>query len=283
MTLCIGNELESAVERLKNAGVDSPLLDAQILMARALSCSRLDVIAHPECALTDVQFIIFREMIEKRESRYPLAYITGNKEFFSLDIRVAEGVLIPRPETEHLVEECLKRVKKQSPVIADVGIGSGAISIALAVNIPTANIYATEISFAAMQVAKINIENHQLAERVCIVKGDLLDPLIELKLQFDMIVSNPPYIPTSDIEDLEPEVRLYEPIEALDGGEDGLDVYRRLFPQAIGLLRNDGFVGVEIGVGQADSVRQIAKDAGYQKIQIIRDLAGIERVVIAYR
>ena len=274
----ISDELSSAVARLRESGVESPQLDAQLLMASALGLPRLQVIAHPERILSAAEETLFERMVERRATRYPLAYIIGEREFFGLTFVVSKAVLIPRPETEILVEECLKRLRPNA-VIADIGTGSGAIAVALGVGIPDARIYATDSSDDALKVAKANVENHGLADRVSIVRGDMLDPLIEMGLEVDAIVSNPPYIPTGAIETLEPEVR-QEPIQALDGGADGLDAYVKLFPEALALAR---MVAVEIGIEQAGPVSKIAKAAGWQEVEVIRDLAGIERVVIARR
>lgn len=277
------DELKLAFERLKDAGVDTPLLDAQVMMARALGRSRLDVIAHPEYVLDDAQRSEFLSMLERRAARCPLAYIVGTREFFGLEIGVGPGVLVPRPETELLVEECLRRVGGESPVIADVGTGSGAIAVALATGLPAARVYATEISPPALEVARANVEKHSLAERVSVLEGDMLAPLAGLGIRFDAIVSNPPYIPSDEIPRLQPEVAVYEPVEALDGGRDGLDAYRRLFPEAVELLREGGFVAVEVGAGQAGGVRRIAESVGCARVETARDLAGIERVIAAYR
>ena len=287
----VGDEIAYGVVRLSEAGVESPALDARLLMAEALGCSRLDVIAHTERVLTDSEHNRFRAMLEKRASRFPLAYILGHKEFFGIDLAVTPDVLIPRPETEVLVEECLQRLRQANyvlcpmpfvPTIADIGVGSGAIAVAVAKNLHSVKVYTTEICHAAAKVAGANIEKHQLTDRVILIQGDMLEPLAELGLEFDAILSNPPYIPSGDIANLEPEVRC-EPVGALDGGPDGLDAYRRLLPQALPLLREMGFVAVEIGAGQSDAVREIAIQAGYHRIEFARDLAGIERVVVAYR
>ena len=272
--------LKASIKQLKDAGVDTPQLDAQLMMARALGRSRLDVITHPEIVPTDLQSADFQSMLERRISRCPLAYILGVKEFFCIELDIEPGVLVPRPETEVLVEECIKRTNPAS-IIADVGAGSGAIAVALAVNLPEAKIYTTDVSPTALKVAHANVEKQHLADRVYVVAGNLLDPLIEMNMRFDVVVSNPPYIPTGVIETLEPEVRLYEPKEALDGGADGLDVYRKLFPQSVQCLNNKGFIAVEIGAGQAAQVSNIAKDAGLRSIEVVPDLAGIERIVIA--
>lgn len=283
MSQSVEKKIGQALKRLANAGVESPLLDAQIMMARVLKCSRLNIIAHSERVLTDAESADFESMLEKRSHRCPLAYITGYREFYDLELEVSEGVLIPRPETEILVEECLKRLKQPNPVIADIGVGSGAIAVALAMNIPDARVFGTEVSNAALGIAQSNINKYNLADRVIIYKGDLVEPLIAVNTLFDAIVSNPPYIPTKEIETLQPEVKLYEPKEALDGGEDGLDVYRRLIPAALRLLGNSGFLAVEIGVGEAVAIKKLALDAGYGSVDIIPDLAEIERVVVAHK
>lgn len=271
-------ELSTAIVRLRDAGVDSPQLDAQLIMARVLSCSRMEVVAHPERVLTEPQRAAFYDMLARRQSRYPLAYILGEREFFGLTFVVSPAVLIPRPETEILVEQVLARVGDGAK-IADVGVGSGAIAVALAVSLPSAGLWATDTSDDALKVARANAEKHAVSKRVSMVSGDLLEPLIPMGLQFDAIVSNPPYIPSAVIETLEPEVR-FEPIGALDGGADGADAYRALFPQAAGLTK---LIAVEFGIEQGTVVAEIAKAAGFSDVEIVRDLAGIERVAIARR
>lgn len=260
------------------------MLDAQLLMARVLRCSRLDVIAHPERELAEARASDYSALVEKRAERYPLAYILGVKEFYGIELDVAPGVLVPRPETEVLVEECLKRLRDiAEPRIADVGAGSGAIAVALALNLPSASVYATEISSAALEVARANVRKHDVAGRVSVLEGDLLEPLVGAGVRFDAIVSNPPYIPSGEIDALQPEVSRFEPREALDGGADGLDAYRRLLPEAAPLLAETGFVAVEVGAGEAPAVRGLALDCGYRDVSVIPDLAGIERVVVARR
>jgi release factor glutamine methyltransferase len=276
--------------RLAQAGIDAPLLNAQLLMARVLECSRLDVIAHPERFLTEAEQAEYGVLVEKRASRYPLAYILGRKEFYGVELEIRPGVLIPRPETEILVEECLKRLEADEEkgnikrrIVADIGVGSGAIAVAIAINLNNAEVYATETSPTAMEVARINIEKHKLSQKVRLLEGDLCKPLRQMGMVFDAIISNPPYIPTGEIENLQPEVKLYEPREALDGGADGLDVYRNLIPDARELLKEGAFLAVEIGIGQAEAVTMISKSAGYRRWEVVPDLANIERVVIAYR
>lgn len=272
----VSDELSAAIIRLREAGVDTPQLDSQLMMAHATGSSRLDIVAHPERVFSDSQLAKFRTMLDMRMARYPLAYILGEKEFFGLSFMVDPSVLIPRPETEILVEQLLVRLADGAG-IADIGTGTGAIAIALAVNLPEANIWATDTSEDALKVARANAEKHAVSKRVSMVSGDLLEPLTRKGLRFDAVVSNPPYIPSAAIGFLEPEVQC-EPIGALDGGLDGLDAYRRLFPQA---AECTGLAAVEFGIGQGDSVAEIAKAAGFSRVELIRDLAGIERVAIA--
>ena len=279
----VPDNLQRAIGLLRAANVETPLLDAQLLIALALNCSRLDVIAHPEREMTADESSAFHEMLQRRAGREPLAHILGFREFHGLEIAVTSDVLVPRPETEMLVEEVVSRLRGRSCAIAEVGAGSGAISVALAVEMPAAAIYATEISGPAAKVARANSEKHHVSAKVTILVGDMLEPVAALGLAFDAVVSNPPYIPSGEIDCLEPEVRDYEPRQALDGGPDGLAAYRRLFPDSLGVLRGGGFVAVEVGMGQAQAVREIAANAGFGKLETARDLAGIERVVVAYR
>ncbi len=274
----VGYEISEATARLRETGIDSPQLDAQLLMAHVLNCTRLDVITHPERGLSEPQTSLFKSFIEKRTQRYPLAYITGSREFFGLMFDVTPAVLIPRPETEILVEECLKRVGN-APLIADIGTGSGAIAVALAVNSPNARIWATDISEDALAVARSNARKHSVTERVNMVKGDLLTPILALNVAFDAVVSNPPYIASGEVESLEPEVRC-EPMQALTAGADGLEIISLLFNQAREVTR---LLIIEIGIGQAEDVAKIARGAGWNEIEFVCDLAGIERVAIAHR
>lgn len=276
LDVTLGRELRAAMEALREAGVDSPQLDAQLMMARAVGATRLDVVAHPERVLSQCEQVHFHEMLARRAARYPLAYILGEKEFFGLSFEVTPAVLIPRPETEILVEQVLSRVEGVATIV-DVGTGSGAIAVALAVNLPAARVWATDTSDEALKVARANAEKHAVSERVSMVLGDLLEPMILAGQQYDVVVSNPPYIPSAVIATLEPEV-LCEPVGALDGGADGLDVYPGLFAQAAACTR---LVAVEFGIGQGDSVANIAKAEGFSRVEIVRDLAGIERVAIA--
>lgn len=274
----VSEELALAAKKLRAAGVETPQLDAQLLMAHVLQTTRLRVIAHPERVLAPAEAAAFQGKVRNRAARYPLAYILGEKEFYGLTFLVTPDVLIPRPETEILVEEVLKRVGANAR-IADVGTGSGAIAVALAVNLPDAQLWATDVSEEALKVARANAEKHAVASRVSIVRGDLLGPLVAMGLEFDAVVSNPPYVASGEADSLQPEVR-HEPSDALYAGLTGLEVYRRLFAQA---ARVSPMVAVEMGIGQAAEVTETARAAGLESVELALDLAGTERVAIAQR
>lgn len=265
-------------QKLRSFGVEAPAFEAQLILSHVLNCSRLELIAHPDNAVSEVEKQCFEELLSRRMAREPLAYILGRKEFYGLEIAVSPGVLIPRPETELLVDVCIKRLGKGEYVLVDVGTGSGAIAVALASNLPQSTVYAVDISASALQVAKYNIQSYSLEDRVHLAQGDLLEPISDK--MFHAVISNPPYVPSSQIPLLEPEIALHEPVEALDGGEDGLEVYRRLIPAALNLLRECGFLAVEVGYSQAESVAQLFQSAGYNTVETFRDLSGIERVVV---
>ncbi len=207
----------------------------------------------------------------------PIQYITGEQEFYSLALRVTPAVLIPRPETEHLVESVLVELKTlRAPRILDVGTGSGAIAIALAQYLPEAHVTATDISTAALALAQENAARHQLTGRIQFAESDLLTALPEQT--FDAIVSNPPYVPEADRTALHPEVRDYEPATALFAGEDGLAIYHRLIPQARAALVFNGLLALEIGYGQRDAIGELL--AGWNVVRFIDDLQGIPRVAL---
>jgi release factor glutamine methyltransferase len=221
-------------------------------------------------------------LVQRRFSGEPIQYIIGEAEFYGLPFRVNRDVLIPRPETEHAVEMVLELAAQFSaPRIVDVGTGSGAIAIALAHALPQAAITATDISNAALEVARANADRNCVAGRVRFLKGDLLASVAGE--QFEMIVSNPPYVPECDRDSLAVEIREYEPAQALFAGEDGLAVYRRLIPGAFAALTPGGFLVLEIGYGQEASVRTLLHNSGFEEIALTADLQGIPRVASARR
>lgn len=278
----VGRLLTWTAEFLGKKGSESPRLDAEVLLAFALQKERVWLYTHYEDAVAEPPRGAFRELVRRRAEGAPVAYLVGRKEFFSLAFEVNEAVLIPRPDTETLVVEWLSRFKgTEGPLAVDVGTGSGAIALACARRHPTSRWLAVDVSPEALAVARRNAAKHELADRVEFVEGDLLEPLAT-RGPFDAIVSNPPYIPTADIANLEPGVRDYEPHRALDGGPDGLRVAARLIDQAVPLLKPDGWLLLEIGTAQEGPVRALlATHPELELAATIKDAANHPRVIAA--
>ncbi|MHB8918822.1 MAG: peptide chain release factor N(5)-glutamine methyltransferase [Desulfocucumaceae bacterium] len=264
-------------ERRQGAG----RTDAEVLLGICAGRDRTALYRDGLDELLAEQEGVFRELLERRASGEPLAYITGVKEFMGLEFRVSPAVLIARPETELLVEKSLEFLKPlPAPVVVDVGTGSGAIAVSLAAFLKKARVCAVDISTEALAVAARNAARHGVAARVEFLQGDLLEPLMKIKgLRADLVAANLPYVPSSEMPGLMPDVREYEPHRALDGGPDGLDHYRRLIPQARELLRDGGRLLMEIAPGQGTALRE-SMGPGW-RVEIFNDLAGRERLVIA--
>ncbi|SFL63171.1 peptide chain release factor N(5)-glutamine methyltransferase [Pelosinus propionicus] len=260
-------------------GVENPRLDAEVLLSHILKKERLYLYVHFDQPLEDKELAAFRIAVKQRAARLPVAYIIGSKEFMGLDFEVTPAVLIPRPDTEILVEAAIKRLARvDEPCILDLGTGSGAVCISLLKNLPTARGITVDISSEALIVAKRNAAKHQIEQRLTFYEGNLFVPVKSEK--FKAILSNPPYIPSGDIAGLTPEVR-QEPNLALAGGEDGLDFYRRIIQEGKEYLTDNGFIAMEVGIGQARLVADLAEKTGYYKVSdIIKDYGGIERVVV---
>ena len=258
------------------AHLPSARADAELLLMRAAGINRAFLLAHPDAPVTPEQLATYNQWIERRALHEPVQYITREQEFYGLPLRVTPDVLIPRPETEHLVEAAIERLPHNAPVsIADVGTGSGAIAIAIAHALPQATVTALDTSPAALAVARHNAERHHLDNRIRFLESDLLAAVASET--FDAIVSNPPYV--SELEILEPQVRHFEPHSALFAGCTGLEIYQRLIPQASQCLKQHGWLLMEIGHGQRDAL--ISLLAGWNGIDFISDLQGIPRVAIA--
>jgi release factor glutamine methyltransferase len=261
--------------------------DAALLLRHALGISHAAQLAEPERALTPAQQATFDALVQRRLANEPIQYITGEQEFYGLALRVTPAVLIPRPETEQLVEAVINEMKqaeldsKQSLRILDVGTGSGAIAIALAHHLPHARFTAVDLSATALEVAASNAARHALASRIRFVASDLLDALPPDELPLDVIVSNPPYVPTADRASLHPQVRNHEPAAALFAGPDGLDIVRRLIPQARAALRPNGLLALEIGHGQRKAVAALLTD--WNGLRFLDDLQQIPRIALARR
>lgn len=274
MDTTLANALANGAARL--AHLPSARRDAELLLMCAAGIDRAFLLTHPDAPLTPGQLTAYGQWIERRARHEPVQYITGEQEFYGLTLRVTPDVLIPRPETEHLVEAALERLPRNTPVsIADVGAGSGAIAIALAHALPLASLAALDISPAALAVARHNAERHHLANRIRFLESDLLAAVASET--FDAIVSNPPYV--SELEVLDPEVLNFEPRAALFAGPSGLDIYRRLIPQARERLNPRGWLLMEIGHGQRNALASLL--TGWNDIDFVSDLQGIPRVLIA--
>jgi release factor glutamine methyltransferase len=262
-------------EYLAGKGVENARLESEWLLSAALGLDRVGLYVNFDRPLNDTELAAFRGMVVRRARREPLQHILGTQEFMGLEFEVTAAALIPRHDTETLVQEVVKRgIGAES--ILDIGVGSGCIAVALAKMLPGAAIYGVERSAAAMALAERNAARHDVS--INLLTGSLFEPFEGQR--FDMIVSNPPYIPTGDIDSLQPEVRDHEPREALDGGKDGLDYYRSLIPVAPDHLNRGGWLLFEVGIGQAQQVLDLYTASGrFSELFTAKDPAGVERVV----
>jgi len=258
-------------------------LDAALLLMHVLGVSRAALLAHPEMPLSRDQAAVYGALVRQRAAGMPVAYLLGRRAFYDREFAVTPDVLIPRPETEHLVEAVLDWARaREVRTLVDVGTGSGAIAVTLAANLPAVRCWAVDVCPEAVAVARQNVEMHGLAARVTVLHGDLLEPVQAAGLCADVIAANLPYIPTGDLADL--AVARREPRLALDGGADGLDVIRRLLDQAPGVLAAGGLLALEIGAGQGQAVVELAAQVfPGARIDVRRDYAGHERVVTVER
>jgi release factor glutamine methyltransferase len=256
--------------------------DAESLLLTVIDKDRSWLMAHGEDELHGEQVRQYVELLERRKQGEPMQYITGDAEFYGFLFHVTPAVLIPRPETEHLVEAVIHLAASYpSPRIIDVGTGSGCIAVSLAHELPKAVIAAIDLSTEALAVARRNAELNEVSDRIRFLHGDLLAPVAGER--FELIVSNPPYVPTGDRQTLAVEVREHEPALALFAGEDGLDVYRRLIPDAYAALVPGGLLALEIGYGQSGPIASLLCGAGFERIEFIPDLQSIDRVACARR
>ncbi len=254
--------------------------DAELLLMHTLDVPRSTIFAYPERELSEAEERSYWQHVYRRGDNEPIQYITGQQEFYGLNFHVAPAVLIPRPETEHLVEAVLQRVPQDEPLeILDVGTGSGILAVTLALKLPFAKVTAVDISLDAIAVARRNAATHHVDCRVHFIDSDLLAAVADSR--FDVIVSNPPYIPEEDRDSLHPQVREYEPATALFAGPDGLEIYRRLIPQAFSVLKPNGLLALEIGYGQRTALAGLL--TGWQDVAFIDDLQQVPRIVLARR
>jgi release factor glutamine methyltransferase len=279
--------LASGVVRLEASGVPSAALAAELLLMHVLQCDRTWLYAHPEHELSSDQSSAYAGLVEQRTEGVPTQYLIGRQEFWGLEFEVGAGVLIPRPETEHLIEVALERLgarRGEALRIADVGTGSGCIAVALAHELPRAEIIATDISARALEYARRNAARHGVSDRIQFFEANLLESGIDLAASrkgFDLVASNPPYVGRNDEACLPREVREHEPAEALFAGETGVENYPALIEQAREHLSAGGIFVAEIGYNGADYVRSLLSVAPWSEPMVRRDLAGIERVISA--
>ena len=268
---------------LSERGIESSRLDAEVLLADLLDMERINLYVKYDYPLRNSELKAYRERIKKRAKRIPAAYIIGKKEFMSLEFEINSSVLIPRPETENLVEEVINYCREndlEDAQIIDVGTGSGAAAVSLAHYLPDAKIVGADISEAAVKTARKNAEKFDLCERLSMVKSDLLEGFISRDISgIDIIISNPPYISTEEMEELPPEVK-NEPRSALEAGKKGLYYYKKLIPQSEKLLKDGGRIFLEIGSSQAADVKNIFSEK-WSQIEVIKDYAELDRIISA--
>lgn len=269
--------LHSAITRLETAAIEEPRLQAEVLIFFVLGCDRAYLYAHPERELSRAELAQYELLASRRASGEPLQYLTGHQEFWRCDFLVTPAVLIPRPETEHLIEAVLALVGNDEPLrLVDVGTGSGVIAITLARELPQAAVLGVDLSPAALEVARLNAE--RLGATVEFAQSDVLGAVVR-DGSFDFVVSNPPYIGRNEERQVQDTVKHYEPAMALFAGDDGLEVIRRLIPQAREVLRPGGWLLMEVGYTQSEAVQALL--AGWQSVRAVADLAGIARVIVA--
>lgn len=281
--MVISELLQEAVHTLAEAGIENPRLDAEVLLAHLLRQERLYLLTHRTDTVSQETVDAFGALIQRRIQHEPIAYLVGHREFMSLDFTVSPGVLIPRPDTETLVELVLETYSKTENLsILDLCTGSGAIAVSLAHYLPKSRVTAIDISSICIETAQKNAVKNGVGNRVQVLEGDVLKPMPCLGL-FDCVVSNPPYIPTTVVASLDADVQNFEPHTALDGGGDGLVFYRHIIQHAPDVLRPGGLLVFEIGHDQKNAVLALMEESGqFSKTGTTCDLAGIARVVFGW-
>lgn len=276
----IGELLKEGYQILKEEGIESYALDCDLLLGKVVKKDRLFLLLNRDYELNDKEIEEFYRLLTLRKNKMPIKYMLSECEFMGLPFYIREGVLIPRPDTEILVECAIEEIKKNKfKDICDVCCGSGIIGITIAKLLGDVNVKSSDISHTAYEVTSENIKRLDVGEKVQVIESDLLGKFIENKEKFDMVVSNPPYIRRNVIGTLMEDVKNFEPYEALCGGEDGLYFYREITSQSLKLLNNGGMLLFEIGYDQKDSVSNILKENGFVEVECLKDLAGKDRVI----
>ncbi|HLE19940.1 MAG TPA: peptide chain release factor N(5)-glutamine methyltransferase [Vicinamibacteria bacterium] len=278
-----GRLLERGAQELERAGVSRSRWEAEVLLRQAMGCSRETLLADLAEPVEAEAAGYFFQLVDRRRGRVPLQYLLGSQEFWGLTFQVTPAVFIPRPETECLVEEAIRRLGHRPVRVADVGCGSGCVAISIAASLPDSQLYAIDLSPAALAVAGENARRNEVSSRIEFLQGDLLHPLLDRSEPplLDAVVSNPPYVPEPDLVGLQPEVKDHEPRLALAAGPDGLDVVRRLLPQAESLLVPGGFLLLEIGMGMENKVKSLLAETRLTWQTTVPDLQGFPRILVA--
>lgn len=283
-TIQIGQAIHQTAGFLFEAGADHPRLEAEWMVGHVLQKNRSELLIRSGEPLDRNRQTVLDKLIRRRQQREPIQYLLGSQEFWGYDFHVGPGVLIPRPETEHLIEGVREHFSDfGAPLLAaDLGTGSGCIAVTLALLYPRLHFYAVDLSRSALKIARGNAQRHGTENRIEFLAGDLTRPLNTRvsKGGLDFIISNPPYIPTGEIDSLQPEVSWFEPRMALDGGPAGLDFFQRLFKEAGFFIRPGGNLFLEIGKGQDGAVLKMSKETGWETRRVINDLQGIPRIVV---
>ena len=275
--------INTGTKTLKDSGIDTARLDSELLLGNVIDKERLYLITHKEDTVSEEQCDKFFDMIEKRRKKMPVKYILNKCEFMGIDLHVEEGVLIPRDDTELLVDEVLKNVKEDSQVqVCDLCCGSGAIGISIAYLRKNITVDVLDYYPIPEKVTLINIKKHNLDDRVSFIRSDLLQVPIEKSKKYDIIVSNPPYIEEEEIEKLMDDVQKYEPHTALSGGTDGLDFYRKIVNQSSEVLNENGILAFEIGYNQGEAVKSLMEENNFKDVNVIKDFASLDRIVIGH-
>jgi len=284
-TWTVGRLIPWAADYLQSHGVEAARLSGELLLARVLACTRLELYLRFEQPLKPDELASFKELILRRRAHEPVAYILGVKEFWGLELACGPGVLVPRPESEHLVEQALARLRDaESPRVLDLCTGGGAVALALASELPAAEVVASDISDEALTWARANADNLGLQGRVSFRQGNLWEPVAAAFGFFDLITANPPYVTEDEWDELPDEVREHEPRQALVGGSGGLEIARSIIAGAGAHLRPLGWLLMELGAGQAAKACELAEACGaFDQISLAQDLSGIDRVLICQR
>jgi release factor glutamine methyltransferase len=289
-TWAIRDLLKVSCDYLKKKQIDSPRLTAEVLLAHQLGSDRVNLYLNLDQPLTEMEVSGYRALIRRRLRREPLQYITGIQEFWSIDFVVDPRALIPRPETELLVDHALRLLKpdaeseNQEPKILDLGTGCGTLAVSLAKEVPNAQIWATDKSQGALELARLNAQRKGVSDRIQFKEGDLWEPLINLGITFDIILSNPPYVATEEYDDLPPEVRDYEPRSALDGGDSGTYYIKKIITEAPRYMKPKAWIMLEMGPDQTGKALDLVEQTeGYGEKTRIRDYSRLYRIVMAQR